>query len=299
MKRSRRDVPSFALYGEAQGTASERRLHIEDIQSRSRKYQWEIAAHTHRGLCQCVFILHGPAAVSVDDAHTKLQGPALALLPPATVHAFRFSGETHGYVLTVAPEALFEGDGGEFRAAFQTLFAMPRIIPLEADGEFPARLQRLLERLLEEFRTPDSLTSPVCTWLARSVLWIVRHELARRHGIAAGTHRRHRSFAHFRTLLETHYLDHWPVTRYARTLGLTEGRLNRLCQAQSDHSAFCLLQQRLVLEARRRLSYVAIPISQVARELGFRDPAYFCRFFKRHGGVAPRQFRQRSGAPGG
>jgi len=52
------------------------------------------------------------------------------------------------------------------------------------------------------------------------------------------------------------------------------------------------VHERLAREACRRLTYVAAPISQLAYELGFEDPAYFCRFFKRHTGHSPRDYRR-------
>jgi AraC family transcriptional activator of pobA len=67
-------------------------------------------------------------------------------------------------------------------------------------------------------------------------------------------------------------------------------------------NAQALLHARLVREASRRLVRIAAPVSTIAFELGFSDPAYFCRFFKRHTGSAPRDYRARlgaAGAPGG
>jgi AraC family transcriptional activator of pobA len=54
-----------------------------------------------------------------------------------------------------------------------------------------------------------------------------------------------------------------------------------------------LIQQRLALEARRRLVYAAGSVSSIAGELGFKDAAYFSRFFRRHSGVGPADFRRR------
>jgi len=52
-------------------------------------------------------------------------------------------------------------------------------------------------------------------------------------------------------------------------------------------------------EACRRLIYIAAPVSTLAFELGFDDPAYFCRFFKRHTGLSPRDYRLRQAAAQG
>ena len=52
-----------------------------------------------------------------------------------------------------------------------------------------------------------------------------------------------------------------------------------------------MINQRLLLEAKRSLVYTAMTINQVADSLGFSEPAYFSRFFKRSTGQSPKDFR--------
>jgi AraC family transcriptional activator of pobA len=47
----------------------------------------------------------------------------------------------------------------------------------------------------------------------------------------------------------------------------------------------------VMIEARRDLVYTALPISQIAFQLGFSDPAYFSRFFATHAGTSPKTYR--------
>jgi AraC family transcriptional regulator, transcriptional activator of pobA len=51
----------------------------------------------------------------------------------------------------------------------------------------------------------------------------------------------------------------------------------------------------VALEARRRLVYSANSVSSIAAELGFKDSAYFCRFFRRRSGASPQVFRRMHG----
>jgi AraC family transcriptional activator of pobA len=85
------------------------------------------------------------------------------------------------------------------------------------------------------------------------------------------------------------------VERFARELGLSETSLNRLCRRLAGSTAFDLLQQRLALEARRRLIHAPDSVTGIASALGFKDSAYFSRFFRRHSGVSPYEFRRRHG----
>ena len=99
-------------------------------------------------------------------------------------------------------------------------------------------------------------------------------------------------FIKFRLLLEDKYKSHWPVEKYADALGLTPARLNRICHAITEKTAGLLIQDRLTLEAQRLLIYTNATSSMVASELGFHDPAYFARFFKRRTGLSPIEFRK-------
>jgi AraC family transcriptional activator of pobA len=47
----------------------------------------------------------------------------------------------------------------------------------------------------------------------------------------------------------------------------------------------------VLLEAKRSLIYTSMTVAQVADALGFADPAYFSRFFKRLSGLSPSDFR--------
>jgi AraC family transcriptional regulator, transcriptional activator of pobA len=289
-------VPRFALYGERaadQGGNEQLLLHVEDIQSRSRLYRWEIDAHVHSGLYQLICVSAGPIRISLDDVHTTPRAPVVVVVPPGAVHAFHMGPDTEGYVLSLSARWLAESKLDELGEAFRTLFAKPRVIDMGEHTATMVRVRGLLGELLAEFSQPDGATSPVTGWLARAVVWRLSQSCAREHLGAEGSHRHHDVFSEFRTLIERHYLDHWPLNKYAQALNLSVERLNRLCKQVAGVSAFELIQDRLVREACRRLIYVAVPVTQLAYELGFADPGYFCRFFKRRSGCTPNEYRNK------
>ena len=77
-------------------------------------------------------------------------------------------------------------------------------------------------------------------------------------------------------------------------LARTAASSSRTCACA--RSARCtplkLVHDRLLEEARLRLENTEFPVEQIAYGLGFRDPGYFNRFFKRLTGVAPGTYRQ-------
>jgi AraC family transcriptional activator of pobA len=290
-----RSIPSFSLYGErADGRLHTDALHIEDIPSRSRKYLGKIGTHRHAGKCQCVFVSRGGASAELEGARVAIDGAVAVVIPADAVHGFRFHADTQGYVLTVDLPRLFASTAAGQRASVEALFAAPRLIPLAEHPGLADRMLPLLARLLEEFRLPESLVAPVGAWLACSVLWLLAGTQARRLPAVPANDADLELLRRFRLLIEAKYLRHWSVVRYARQLGASETSLNRLCRRLAGATAFELIQQRLALEARRRLAYVAGSVAAIGQELGFQDPAYFCRFFRRHNGVSPTAFRRRA-----
>jgi AraC family transcriptional activator of pobA len=288
-------VPRFALYGERVGersSAEQVLLHIEDVQARSRLHRWEIDAHVHSGLYQIICVASGPVQVSLDDVHSTPRSPVVVVVPPGSVHAFHFGPETEGHVLSLSARWLAESKLDELGEAFRALFAKPRVLDMSEKEVSMSRVNGLLRELLAEFKQPDGATSPVTGWLARCVVWRLSQSCAHEQLGQEHAYRYHDVFSDFRALIEQHYLDHWPLARYAQALNLSVERLNRLCRQHAELSAFELIQDRLIREACRRLIYVAVPVTQLAYELGFADPGYFCRFFKRRTKKTPNQYRQ-------
>ena len=98
----------------------------------------------------------------------------------------------------------------------------------------------------------------------------------------------------YRTLQEEHYKEHWKIGDYANALGVSVSTLNRACQEALGSTAKRLIQERLHIEAKRRLIYTQETLDQISGDLGFKDAAYFSRAFKLMEGAAPNSYRKKA-----
>jgi AraC-like DNA-binding protein len=102
---------------------------------------------------------------------------------------------------------------------------------------------------------------------------------------------RRRLIARFRELVELHFREHTDLHFYAETLGTSEQYLGELCRDKLGRGAKEIIQLRRVQEAKHLLTSTNQSIKEIAYALGFEDPNYFSRFFKRYVGVSAVAYR--------
>ncbi|WP_460994697.1 hypothetical protein, partial [Staphylococcus aureus] len=76
-----------------------------------------------------------------------------------------------------------------------------------------------------------------------------------------------RIFHRFNELIEDHYLQHWPLSRYADGIGVTEARLNEVCRRIADLPSKRLILERLMQEARRLLLFTGSSANEICYQL--------------------------------
>ncbi len=292
IERGRDPVIRFALYGERPGADDPEFVHIEDIQVRSSLYQWRIAPHMHRRMFQIVHVIDGPAEVQIEDRTDEITGPCATCVPGGVVHGFGFTPETIGYVVTVSEALLFDSGGRDARHLFDPLLAEARIVRFDSDPPRARFVSTLLEQMAHEFQTRELGRNAMFDWLFHALLMAIRRQVATERESADTRGEDRERFAAACRLIEDCYREHMTVAACADRLGLSQPRLNRLCHRFAGKTFLDLQHDRLALEAQRHLIYTSATIEMVAYELGFADPAYFCRFFKRRTGRTPSEFRR-------
>ncbi|WP_342777076.1 helix-turn-helix domain-containing protein [Martelella lutilitoris] len=93
--------------------------------------------------------------------------------------------------------------------------------------------------------------------------------------------------------IEAHFRENRPVDRYVASLATTRHLLDKAAHDTFGTSVKTLILERRLTEAKRLLLFTIRPVEDIAREIGFDDPAYFSRFFRRMAGEAPAAWRQR------
>lgn len=101
----------------------------------------------------------------------------------------------------------------------------------------------------------------------------------------------HRVVSRFMELVERDAARRHRIADYAAELAVTPGHLSVLCTQYAGQRAKRLLDSVLASRARRMLLYTDESAARVGASLGFEDPSYFSRFFRRETGQTPKEFR--------
>ncbi|MFG2968250.1 MULTISPECIES: AraC family transcriptional regulator [unclassified Streptomyces] len=256
----------------------------------------ELLARPHRlDFHQILLVTEGSGAYSVDSTRFPCgPGTLLWTRPNQVVQAFRDPG--------------LDGDLIMFTESFPLQMG-PRMGLLDdvlrpshwvlTEHELPP-FRRVLSLLQEEFERPDrGLGEELLKHLLAVVLLHVDQVCRHRHtdgedGAPSGE--AGELFMRFRRELDRSYGSTRLVEDYAEALNCSPRALARACRAFTGSSTKDLIDARVALEARRLLVHTDLPISAIARQLGFSEVTNFGKFFTRRVTMSPGVFRREAKA---
>ena len=95
----------------------------------------------------------------------------------------------------------------------------------------------------------------------------------------------------FKQLIEENFAKEKNVSLYAEMLNMNPSCLNELTKRTTGITAGELIRNRVIDETKKLLYSSSMSGKEIAYELGFDDPAYFSRFFKKYTGTTLKEFR--------
>ena len=298
MEKSRKtapsSVPAVDFYGDASTWPTSELVHSENLIDRSQLHGWRIRPHRHDDLVQLFLVLKGRGRARLDSNWKDATAPCLIIIPERAVHEFEWEEASDGFALSIRTNLVSALT--QRIESLNAVFATATILEVTESRRFLSELFEAIHRESQEQQlhkdvSLDALIRVLAIWLARTS--VPDSPESQPAGRAA------RHYARFTKLVDERHKLQWSVADYADTLGITPSHLNAICQQISGKSTLELIHARLVLAAQRQLAYTERNIAGVAHHLGFADPSYFTRFFKRETGMTPGAYRRRSGTMNG
>lgn len=286
-------IPNYQLYGEVSQWFMPEAFHIELLKTRCYAHDWQIKPHRHEKLSQLLFVTKGSGQVTVDGTMSEFKAPTVLFIPAMTVHEFLLNVGSDGYVLSIF--------ANEQQKLLSDLPALNNELsqPLHGDSRALKRANTSLNQRLDEFYREYRVQLPGRLPLLKALLKVIYIDLYR-----VSEHKEHHRLSveskdehlikNMLSILEQEYGNHKDVGFYANKLNLTRAKLNLITKEVLGKSPHDLITARVLLEAKRHILYTNMSFAEISYLLGFADPAYFSRFFKKHCSETPAQFRKRA-----
>lgn len=287
-------IPSYDLYGDQQQSGWTNSFQFEWIPVRSSPYNYDIRPHKHDAFIQILYLTQGGGEVLINDARYQVSSPALILIPSQNVHGFQFTPNIDGPVVTAAQKSL-ESMAAVVMPELVSVLRKPVVLYLDESSRHAEALMPLFLGIEREWRV--HAVGQVAAGMSLVMALLV--QVARLSNVLepapmANNSRKAQQIEKFRALVDAHFRERRPIEEYANEMGLTAGHLTRLCREVLNVSSQDVVNARILHEAQRELVYSSDGIKQIAHWVGFVDEAYFTRFFRKHMGLTPSEFREQA-----
>lgn len=210
--------------------------------------------------------------VEIDFTPHKIGNNTVCLLAPGQVFTMARKGQK-GYVMAFSKELFAE------IIQHRPLYSIG-IDPSRLNNSVIRSLQALLPLITEEYKGKRRLAL-LKAYLTAFVFHILESPLMKNDSRVNALIK----------LIDEYYLSEREAGFYAAELNISLKHLNVLTKKERNVTVKEMILQRVILEARREINYGKLSLKEIAFKLGFSDPAYFSRFFKKQTGVSAEQFK--------
>ena len=289
---ARNDVPAFFVYGEPSRALDVGFLHVETVMERRSLHFGRVAPHKHPLMGQITYWYKGEGRYRIEDRTWNFSAPAISFVPSNVVHGFDVDEQADAIVVSVSDDLL-----RAMASQVDMVLDAPVLLCGEAGVPGWVKVGALLDMIMEEYRDGAAASERVLAGLIGVVLSLMAR-LGGKMGFEAASPVVALGLD-LRRAIDRHYREDWSVGRYVETLATTPHLLDKAARTVFGQTVKDMVLERRLLEAKRLLRFTIRPVEDIGREIGFEDPAYFSRFFRKRMGLSPTEWRRQNSEAAG
>lgn len=239
--------------------------------------------HKHEGYYEFIFLSEGQGYHIIETEEFMIKPPEFYFLKPGQLHYWQFTAIPKGFVLLIND---FEFNPLTEQTHFTFLHKISEITRIS----FPANTYpyALLQNIFNEYVNNKNYSREII----HGLLYVLFGKLLQiTETTERQTNQRPSLYDKFRNLLTSECPRLHKVHEFASLLHTTPQNLNATVRKHVSFNASTLIAQQIYLDAKRYLLHTDNTISEIADYLHFTDTSNFVKFFKKHEGMTPVQFR--------
>lgn len=217
----------------------------------------------------------------------------LTIIPHHIVQGHSITDDFVGYLILFTPA--FAADINLWRSNLSFMSEMryrPLVQLKEEEKELLLNFCNFFYRIEgnELIDTSPEIRKGLLTSLLYTVGAIYRRQLPQKSN--EKSNRGNQIFRKFLALLVEHYKNNRSVSFYANELCITPKYLGTICRDVSNKLATDIIADAVILDAKAKLHNSELTVQEISNSLNFPNPSFFGRYFKRHTGYSPMQYRE-------
>lgn len=240
---------------------------------------------------EIMFFERGGGEHLIDFTSYNIENYNCHFVLPGQVHKLKRKPNSNGYVLLFSEEIVLKQNSSE-----NILFELPfynDVLPLSwsLSSQVYLELAYLLNKLLKELTNHEPLNELPTLYL-NLCLSVLKRSIQEQMPLNIKDNRGQTLvFIKFKRLLEENFFRGLKPADYASQLGITTGHLSDVLKDAYNKTTGDLIHDRIILESKRLLFYTQLTVNEISYKVGFEDPSYFIRLFKKETKVTPRDYR--------
>lgn len=232
------------------------------------------------------FFIKGQGSHSIDFIEYPIVINRVYFTTPGQLHSWekmKVKNQYDGYIVRFNENFLNSDQLGNIKRVFDQFDTQPFIQLATSPPEI-----QLLEMIYTEFNQEKNFS--VLRPLVNALLAFLAQKKSKTESKIQNVNQER--IVKLQNLVEKNYRFESDASFYATKLEITPKRLNEILKQVIGKTITQLVHDRLLLEAKRELVYGNLSIKDIGYILGFEDPSYFSRFFKKYTGIEASKFKE-------
>ena len=260
-------------------------FHIHKLQNMCNEVRKQNGDDHMHNFYTITWIKEGEAIHATKYVEYTLRKNSILFVPPGLMHRFISNAHCTGYSITFNEAFFAVKENGEDSVSDSTLFSNPdfrSIITLDEKQQMV--FKGIIELMEKEFENDDRYRHEMLLQQLKLFLLESRRIYEEQHDLDVSLDEEHPGsvIIKFKQLIDDNYKEQKNVSSYADMLNLRATCLNEITKKTTGITAGELIRNRVIKEAKKMLYGSDLNTKEIAYNLGFNDPAYFSRFFKKY-----------------
>ncbi|NLR79321.1 helix-turn-helix domain-containing protein [Chitinophaga eiseniae] len=241
------------------------------------------------------WIKKGKLLHTIDAVTHEVKKNTLFFVAPGQVHNLQATEKIDGYMIAFREAFMCLKDQSQVSGINSGLFFNNQFSSvLQLDDEQEKDIEAIIRLMMKELALREPEYETALHGLLRYFLVLASRIKGESLSISTEQHAAHNSsiFLKFKNLIEEKYQYLKNVSDYAGLLHIKPVLLNEISKQLSGITAGEHIRNRVILEAQRYLYNTDLTAKEIAYKLGFDDPHYFSRFFKKYTNQSPSEFKE-------